>query len=82
MNELILPLAIASDVVGILKASGLSLWWALLGNLILIGGYKLFDWMLPDIKFCDVLKQNPIALALVIASYMLGMSAIVVMAIS
>lgn len=48
-----------------------------IGISLLLGGYKLFDWMLPHIDFQAKLKENPIALAIVIGTFFLALSHIV-----
>ena len=48
-----------------------------LGIVLLLGGFKLFDWLLPKVDFQEVLKQNPIATAIVIAAFFLSLAHII-----
>jgi len=45
--------------------------------MLLIGGYKLFDLSTPEWDFYETFKENPIAGAIVVGSFLLGLSAII-----
>jgi uncharacterized membrane protein YjfL (UPF0719 family) len=51
--------------------------FGIVGIFLLLGGYKLFDWMLPKIDFHAELKESPTATAIVIAAFFLALSHIV-----
>jgi uncharacterized membrane protein YjfL (UPF0719 family) len=48
-----------------------------LGLVLLLFGFKLFDWLLPKVDFQAELKGNPVALAIVIAAFFLALAHIV-----
>jgi hypothetical protein len=60
-------------------------WIGLAGSMIfgvssiflLFGGFKVFDWLLPKVDFQAGLKDNPIAMAIVIAAMFLSLSHII-----
>lgn len=51
--------------------------WAILGILILVLGYKIFDFIMPGIRFDEQLAKGNIALAIVIAAFLLGVAIII-----
>lgn len=50
-------------------ATGSSI-FGFLGLILLLIGYKLFDWMTPQLHFQDELKKGNMAVALVVATYL------------
>ena len=54
-----------------------SIIFGFLGLVLLLGGFKLFDWILPKVDFQAELKGNPVALAIVIAAFFLALSHII-----
>jgi len=51
--------------------------FGLIGIGLLLLGYKLFDWMTPQVHVQKELMQNNIAVAIVIAALLLGIAFIV-----
>lgn len=51
--------------------------FGLLGILLLLFGFKLFDWILPKVDFQESMKVNPIAAAIVVAAFFLALAHIV-----
>lgn len=51
--------------------------FGVIGIVMLLAGFKLFDWILPKIDFQDSMKENPVAAAIVVGSFFLGLSHIV-----
>lgn len=60
----------------ILRNIGLSLVFGLLGIGIMCIGYKIFDWMNP-LDFDKELKDKNIAVAIVLAGFLVGIAIIV-----
>ena len=60
-------------------ASGLiaSTAFGLLGILLLLFGFKLFDWILPKVEFQDLMKADPLGAAIIIASFFLAVAHII-----
>lgn len=54
-----------------------SLIFGFVGILLLLLGFKLFDWMLPKIDFQETLDEQPIAIAIVIASFFISLALII-----
>jgi uncharacterized membrane protein YjfL (UPF0719 family) len=48
-----------------------------LGIVLLLGGFKLFDWLLPRVDFQKELHDSPIASAIVIAAFFLALAHII-----
>ena len=55
----------------------LSLVYGLLGMVLLIGGYVIFDKVLKAIDFNEELKNKNVALAIVIAGFMIAIGIII-----
>ena len=51
--------------------------YGLIGIVLLLLGYKLFDWLTPQIHMQKELMQNNIAVAIVVGSLLLGIAYIV-----
>ena len=49
----------------------------IIGILLLIAGYKIFDWLTPKWNFYDSFTKNPVAGSVVVGSFILGLSAII-----
>ncbi|MCK4389551.1 MAG: DUF350 domain-containing protein [Desulfobacterales bacterium] len=49
----------------------------IIGILLLIAGYKLFDWATPKWDFYEAFTKHPVAGSVVIGSFILGLSAII-----
>ncbi|MDT8718871.1 DUF350 domain-containing protein [Clostridium sp. 19966] len=60
----------------LLKNLGVSALFGFLGIVILIVGYKLFDWVIP-LDFNKELEKNNLSVAIVIAAMLLGIALIV-----
>lgn len=60
----------------LLKNLGVSALFGFLGIIILIVGYKLFDWVIP-LDFNKELEKNNLSVAIVIAAMLLGIALIV-----
>jgi putative membrane protein len=56
--------------------------FGLLGIFLLILGFKLFDWLMPHIKVEEELCKHNMAVAVVMAAAILGISAVLVAAIT
>ena len=56
--------------------------WSLLGIVLLVFGYKLFDWVLRKVDFDEELNKGNIAVAIVAAALIIGVSIIIHAAIS
>lgn len=54
-----------------------SMIFGFLGILLLLLGFKLFDWMLPAIDFQVLLNTSPIATSVVIAAFFLSLALII-----
>lgn len=61
---------------------GAALVWSLLGIIVLIIGYKLFDLATPRVHFDEQLNKGNMAVAIVIAALLLGVAIVVHAAIS
>ena len=73
------PLGMISlDWYGLFAASV----YGLLGILLLIFGFKLFDWLMPKINVEEELCKHNMAVAVVMAAAILGISAVLVAAIA
>ena len=48
-----------------------------LGIVFLIFGFKLFDWILPKVDFQEAMNSNPIACAIVAASFLFSLAYII-----
>ena len=56
--------------------------FGLIGIVLMLAGYKLFDWILPSINFAEELKaKHNIAVAIVIAAMIIGVAIVVAAAI-
>ncbi len=51
---------------------GVTIVWGLLGIALLIAGFKLFDWATPKISFSENLNKGNIAVAVVIAGFLIA----------
>lgn len=51
--------------------------FGIMGILLLLFGFKLFDWLLPKVDFQDLMKQNPVATAIVVGSFFLALAHII-----
>ncbi len=51
--------------------------FGLIGIQLLILGFKLFDWLLPKVDFQECLNKNPLAAAIVIASFLYALGLII-----
>lgn len=51
--------------------------FGLLGNLFLLVGFLVFDKILPKVDFQESMKANPMAAAVIVAAYFLGLSHII-----
>lgn len=54
-----------------------SIMFGIVGIVLELGGYKVFDKMLYEVDFQKKLNENPIALAIVIASFFVSIAMIV-----
>lgn len=48
--------------------------YAVLATVFLLGGFKLFDWLCPRVDFQESMRTNPMACAVVVAAYFLALS--------
>lgn len=62
--------------MNLLQNLGISALFGLLGIVILIVGYKLFDWVIP-LDFNKELEKNNLSVAIVIAAMLIGIALIV-----
>ena len=60
----------------ILQDVGLCLLFGLLGIIIMVIGFKVFDWIIP-LDFNKELENKNIAVAIVIAGFLIGIAIIV-----
>lgn len=51
--------------------------FGLLGIGFLLGGFKLFDWLLPKVDFQEAMKQSPMGTCVVVSSFFLALAYIV-----
>lgn len=51
--------------------------FGLVAILLVVFGYKIFDWLTPKISFDDLLNKGNMALAVVLGSFILGLSYVV-----
>lgn len=51
--------------------------FGVIGIVLLLLGFKLFDWLLPRLNFEDELKGNPIAIAIVIGAFFVSLALII-----
>lgn len=51
--------------------------YGILGIVLLLGGFKLFDYILPKVDFEKVMNENPVGACVVIASFFLGVAHII-----
>jgi len=56
--------------------------WAFLGLILLIGGFKLFDWVLPTVDFSDALNKDNRAIGILLAGFFVAMAIIIHAAIA
>lgn len=49
----------------------------LMGIILLIGGYKIFDWLTPKWDFSHIIENGNIAGAVIIASFIAGLAWVV-----
>jgi putative membrane protein len=63
---------------GLLGAAAI---WAILGIFLLLAGFKIFDYITPNIHFGNELNKGNIAVAIVLASFFLCVAIIIAMAI-
>lgn len=54
-----------------------SLIFGFTGILMLLGGFKLFDWLLTKVDFQAEMKGNPTATAIIVAAFFLALSHII-----
>jgi putative membrane protein len=74
------------------SSTGFSLWplpgplaavvYGLIGIVLLIAGYKLFDWITPQVHVQRELSEKNIAVAIVVAALLLGVAYIVAHVVS
>ncbi len=60
----------------------LSVVYGILGMILLIGGYVLFDVVLKSIDFNEELKNKNVAVAIVIAGFMIAIGIIIASVVS
>lgn len=68
---------IALDGNGLLSAAA----FGLLGMALLVFGFKVFDWLMVRVDVEKELREHNLAVAIVMAAAILGMSAVLVAAI-
>ena len=54
-----------------------SLVFGFMGIVLLLGGFKMFDWILPKVDFQAEMKGNPLATSIVVASFFLSLAHII-----
>lgn len=54
-----------------------SIIFGIIGIILLLGGYKLFDWLTPKVDFQSRLHDNPVACAIVIGAFFLAVAHII-----
>lgn len=54
-----------------------SLIFGFVGIVLLLVGFKLFDWLLPKVDFQSEMKGNPLATAIIVAAFFLGLAHII-----
>jgi hypothetical protein len=54
-----------------------SLLFGSVGIFLFLLGFKIFDWMLPKVDFQDSLKENPLAVSVVIAAFFIAIAQII-----
>jgi putative membrane protein len=68
--QLHLPEYILSDLIS-------TLGFGVVAILLVVVGYKVFDWLTPKLDFDDLLIKGNIAMAIVIGSFILGLCLVV-----
>jgi len=54
-----------------------SLIFGFMGIVLLLGGFKMFDWLLPKVDFQAEMKGNPLATSIIVASFFLALAHII-----
>lgn len=54
-----------------------SIVFGVLGIVLLLFGFRLFDWMLPKVDFQETMKSNPLAASIVIGTFFLAVAHII-----
>ncbi|EQB86371.1 hypothetical protein SDC9_116828 [bioreactor metagenome] len=67
---------------GLLNGIVLSVVYGILGMVLLIGGYIIFDVILKSIDFNEELKNKNVAVAIVIAGFMIAIGIIIASVVS
>lgn len=67
---------------GLLNGIVLSVVYGILGMVLLIGGYVLFDVILKSIDFNEELKNKNVAVAIVISGFMIAIGIIIASVVS
>ncbi len=73
--QLHLPEYILSDLLATVA-------FGLMAILLVVFGYKVFDWLTPRLNFDDLLNKGNVALAIVIGSFILGLCHVVARVVS
>ncbi len=55
----------------------ISIVYAVLGMILLYGGYRLFDWLTPTNLQEDIFKNGNVAVAIVVGSFILGLAFVI-----
>jgi putative membrane protein len=66
----------------LLQYWGVTIVWGLLGIALLVTGFKLFDWATPKISFNETLNKGNMAVAVVIAGFLVATAIVIHAAVS
>jgi putative membrane protein len=56
--------------------------FGLIAILLVVLGYKIFDWLTPKLDFDDLVNKGNVAMAIVIGSFILGLCHVVARVVS
>jgi len=56
--------------------------FGLLAILLVVVGYKVFDWLTPKLDFDDLINKGNVAMAIVIGGFILGLCHVVAQVVS
>jgi uncharacterized membrane protein YjfL (UPF0719 family) len=54
-----------------------SVTFGILGVVMLLVGFKIFDWMLPKVDFQEAMKENSVATAIIVGSFFVSLALII-----
>jgi uncharacterized membrane protein YjfL (UPF0719 family) len=70
------------NLTSLIEFWGIAIVWGLLGIALLVTGFKLFDWATPKVNFNETLNKGNLAVAVVIAGFLVATAIVIHAAIS